>query len=688
MNSLNQTFAQAQQWHQRGQLPQAEIAYRRLLDQDPEHADGRHFLGLLLAQQARYAEAVAELEAACRLQPANPTYLSNLGEARFRQGQVQGAQQAWRAALRLKPQFPEAHYNLANSLKQQGQLEEAIAHYSEVTRLVPTHAKAWFNLGNTYREAGKYRSAIGAYEAALRIDPAHADAHNNLGATLKEFDRLPEAMLHYQFARWLKPDSSEALLNLAQLQETLGQTEEARASLAALIEKEPDQPLLKLMRASICPTVPFSNYEIDSWRASLSAEIAAVAASGAPLDLLGPDRLSGQMSAEMPYQGRDEKPLRQAYAQLFAPFLPRFEAPPPHPGRPKIGFVVTGGHEGVFIKCMRGIVQRLSSEKFELVIVCSLPNGEKILAPAIARGEIAYLGLSHKLAEAIETVRQARFDLLYYWECGTDAINYFLPFCRLARVQCTSWGWPVTSAIPNMDFFLSMEGIEPEGADAHYTEKLIKLPHLATYYFRPPIPAVLKPRSAFGLPAHAHWYLCHQNVRKLHPDYDQLVAEVLRRDPRGIFIVTGHKQATINHQLLRRIQGFHPDIADRVHVLINLPEPDYLSLVSHAEVILDTLYYCGGANTTYDAFACGTPVVTLPTAFHRGRYTAAAYAQIGLSECIAKDRDDYVRRAVALGMDPALRRELSAELLSRSVELFEDPRAVAELEACLLNLCA
>ena len=39
-------------------------------------------------------------------------------------------------------------------------------------------------------------------------------------------------------------------------------------------------------------------------------------------------------------------------------------------------------------------------------------------------------------------------QLIYFWEVGTDTTNYFLPFCRLAPVQCTGWGWPETSAAP------------------------------------------------------------------------------------------------------------------------------------------------------------------------------------------------------------------------------------------------
>ena len=100
-------------------------------------------------------------------------------------------------------------------------------------------------------------------------------------------------------------------------------------------------------------------------------------------------------------------------------------------------------------------------------------------------------------------------------------------------------------------------------------------------------------------------------------------------------------------------------------------------------MILDTLYYTGGANTTYDAFAMGTPVVTLPTSFHRGRYTRAAYEQIGVMDCIAQSQEDYIKKALAMGTDIEYRKDISGKIKEACGEVFEDRLAVAELESFL-----
>jgi predicted O-linked N-acetylglucosamine transferase (SPINDLY family) len=108
---------------------------------------------------------------------------------------------------------------------------------------------------------------------------------------------------------------------------------------------------------------------------------------------------------------------------------------------------------------------------------------------------------------------------------------------------------------------------------------------------------------------------------------------------------------------------------------------EYLRMVGAADVILDTPHYGGGANTLYDAFACGTPVVTLPGAAHRSRYAAAAYARMGIGEPVAPSAEVYVDRAVEIASPRELRDDLRRRILAASEVLFEDRQAIEEHRA-------
>jgi predicted O-linked N-acetylglucosamine transferase (SPINDLY family) len=110
----------------------------------------------------------------------------------------------------------------------------------------------------------------------------------------------------------------------------------------------------------------------------------------------------------------------------------------------------------------------------------------------------------------------------------------------------------------------------------------------------------------------------------------------------------------------------------------------FMSVLSYMDVLLDPLHF-GSGNTFYDAMVCGTPVVTWPGQFGRGRNVAAAYQQMGIADApVAQRLEDYAPLALALGHDPARRQALrEASLAAASQFLFEDMQAVREFESFL-----
>lgn len=187
------------------------------------------------------------------------------------------------------------------------------------------------------------------------------------------------------------------------------------------------------------------------------------------------------------------------------------------------------------------------------------------------------------------------------------------------------------------------------------------------------------PRRRFGLDEHWNLYLCMQNLRKIHPDFDAMLATILRHDPHGHLLLLEDPQAALGKQLRQRFLTSMPDVAGRVRFMPRAGYADYLALIALADVVLDTPHYGGGANTTYDALALGVPVVTLPGRFQRGRYAQAAYRQIGLLDAIASSPDGYVATALRLGSDRAARKELSTRLREAVPALFDDQQAAVEL---------
>ncbi|MEM7347021.1 MAG: tetratricopeptide repeat protein [Chloroflexota bacterium] len=641
--TIDHHFQQAIQAHQQGNLTQAEQLYRQLLTLAPNHAEVHHLLGLVYSQQARHDLAIGSLQQAIALAPGNPNYHNNLGEAQRRAGQLLAAAQSYQAALQLAPQMAPAHYNLANILKQQGDLERAIDHYQQALSLQPTYVKAHYNLGNVYLQQQRFVEAAQQYEQTIHYQPDFAQAHRNLGAVF----------------------------------EWQGDLETARPHLARALALDPSDRLFQLHVETRCPSIAESNAAIDAYRVALDQTLDRYLADPLQLDIERLPQPSAQPPLILNSQGRDDLALKQKYAQVFQPcFNPKPRAV--RQGKPHLGFVVLQ-QVNLFLQGMGGVVDRLSGDRFDLTLICTSQQVVQQCQQQINNPALHYLVIPRVFDQAVQIVDQAKFDLLYYWEVDTDPINYFLPFCGLALVQCTGWGWPVTSGIPQMDYFISSKLLEGDNPQRHYSEELVLFESLPAYFQRPPTLKKRPNRTDFGFSVEQNLYLCNQHPRKFHPDFDSILAEILRRDPQGFLLISQGYSPVLVDRLFQRWRHVMPDVVDRIQPIPWFPEKaDYYRFLATVDVNLDTLHY-GGTNTIYDSLAMGTPVATMPAPFLRGRYAYGVYRKMGFLECVVETPAQFVDIALALGTDKAYRAKVSRQIEIASPVLFEDQMAVDEL---------
>ncbi|MBK7259119.1 MAG: tetratricopeptide repeat protein [Ignavibacteriae bacterium] len=101
-------------------FPDAEIKYRKALEQDQQLVQGHFNLGNSLYRQGKYDEAVRAYDAARQVATesqtrANASY--NIGNAWMKAQQPQKAIQAYVDGLKLNPDDQEAKYNLSAALR-------------------------------------------------------------------------------------------------------------------------------------------------------------------------------------------------------------------------------------------------------------------------------------------------------------------------------------------------------------------------------------------------------------------------------------------------------------------------------------------------------------------------------------------------------------------------------------------
>lgn len=199
---LDQAFALALRHHEAGRLAEAERGYRHILQQQPEHSDSLHLLGVIALQTGNLEPALELVQRAIDLRPDGAVYRNNLGRILEGLGRVEDATRAYEAAIELDPASAEPFNNLGHLLEQQDRPAEAEARYRKAIELNPEYAEPHTNLGNVLKDRGELDAAIAAYRRAIALRPDLSPLHSNLLLTLHYHPGYAPADLAREHRKW------------------------------------------------------------------------------------------------------------------------------------------------------------------------------------------------------------------------------------------------------------------------------------------------------------------------------------------------------------------------------------------------------------------------------------------------------------------------------------------------------
>ena len=629
--------------HRQGRADLAEPIYREIVDQDPACAEAWHLLGVVELQRGNATAAVRNLEQACQIDENNPKYLNNLGSAYGISGRMDDAETTLRKAFELDPSNLDSLYNLGTSHQQNGNEHAAANIYAEILRQDPNHMDALNNFGAICKNLGQTEKAIELFNRALQCNPTNTPARMNLGSIYEERGDTAAAANHFDVICNTSPSSAASL-----------------------------------KRNLLLPVAYGSSLEIEEIRAKFEDNLDRLLENPPQIhDVLSECSRSAFFLA---YQGYNDRRLNEKLGQLYQRSSPSINFVADHVGtassagaKIKIGFVSRYFRNHTIAKLNCGLIAKLPRDEFE-VIVFSLRNDDDELAKFIRHHSDQFIVLPSNLSEARESIAARRLDILFYTDIGMDPFTYLLAFAKLAPVQCVTWGHPVTTGLQTIDFFVSCVAGESDTAEDHYSERLVRLDQIPTFYFRPEPVAAGAPED-FGLGSNRNLYVCPQTLFKLHPEIDQVFAEILECDPLAQFLLIdmGNELAKVVFQ--ERFRKAYGRLTDRIEWLPRLTQKQFLQLLSLANVLLDTFPFCGG-NTSLEAFAVGTPIVTFPGEFLRGRVTTAMYEQMGLGDYVSTSPKELAERAISIASDKDYRAQLSHDISERTNTLFENELVV------------
>ena len=733
--NLSGLLEQAVSFHDSGNLHEASKLYQSILALEPNHAEALHRVSLLAKAAKKIDVSLAYLDKAIALQPDQAHFYLSRGTILDDAGEIEQAISSVRRALSLRPGYAEAYNYLGLLLHDQNNLEEALVQFEQAVHYDPQFARGHNNLGNLLRAMSRFEEAEAHFRRAIEIKPDYGLAYHNLGLALMDLGRLADAEAAFSKATLLQPDYAPAHNYLGHAQRLQNKFSEAEASFRAATRLMPDHAVYfnnlgyvlweqgKLadavaaykqawtvapgdLRAALgftlsLPPIYQEKRQIDAIRERYALGVSGLkdttpkfVAQHAPQKLLEDLRWSNFYLA---YQGLDDKTLQIEYAEFVANILkaaaPQFMQPVPRASisgrRLRVGFL-----SNFFTHCTVGMyfkswITKLDKTQFDIFVYHIRPDKDWVTEEIMTHCEHFRQSPGSATSTGIiaAKVKQDELDILVYPELGMEVTSFVLAAMRLAPVQVAGWGHPVTSGHMNIDYYLSSASMEPPGAESHYSEKLVKLPGLGTWYTPARLPDAAS-REDYALPPGRTLYLCPQSLFKVHPDNDALFVAIAKRDPNAVLVFFSGRHPTITQLFLKRLTAAF-DKEGIAHqgrgvVLPYMSHASYLQVNMLCDVMLDTLHWSGG-NTSLDAIACGLPIVTLPGEFMRGRQSYGMLSAMGLQELIAKDEQDYTDIALRLGNDAEYRQRIARRIKIESRRIFEQQEPIRELEKFFLN---
>jgi predicted O-linked N-acetylglucosamine transferase (SPINDLY family) len=550
----------------------------------------------------------------------------------------------------------------------------------------PRQPFAWHGLAMLARATGAAEAELALLARAVQSAPENVELRLEYAGALESGGHIALVEEQFRDLCGLRPDVPHFWEALGIARQTLGEGAGAAEAYARACALQPSA-LRRLKLATLVSPIAASREAIAAERRAMESAMDQLLADPAQ-DLGDPMRAAPWPHFYTAYHGECNRALHAKEAAVYRHLFPSLEYVAPHcregrrvAGRIRVGLISQFLHDHSIGRTSRGFFSQLSRDAFEVTAISIAPAVDDAFSRFIRARAERCIDVPRDLAAARALIESARLDVLFYQDIGMEPFSYFLAFSRLAPVQCVSFGHPDTTGIPAIDYFVSNNRYETPEAGSHYSERLFLLRNLPTlaYYDRPERGAARRTRSDFGLAHDRHVYLCPQNLFKFHPDMDALIAGILRRDPRGELVAIAGRTGHWTELIRRRWTAAMPDVVDRIRFLPRMSAEHYVDLIEAADVMLDTIHF-NGMNTSLEAFAVGTPVVTWPREFQRGRHTQAMYRAMDLDEGIVDSAEAYVERAVALGTDAARREALKRRILDRNAALFREARVVREFE--------
>jgi len=236
----------------KGERTAAVLQLKSLLQDNPEHAESRLYLGLLYNESGDFRGAEKELRRALELRIDPARVLPALGKALIMQGEAKKVL-AEVSLEGLKEQDAIASVLAVRGLAHIAlrQTSEAKAAFDQALGVKPGHADAVLGLARLLAGERKLEEALAQVDRALEADSKSAEGLMLRGDLLRAAGKREESTAAYQKVVDLYPDHVSGLFALVSSAIASGQYDDASKHLATVRKTSPGNPMASYFQALV-----------------------------------------------------------------------------------------------------------------------------------------------------------------------------------------------------------------------------------------------------------------------------------------------------------------------------------------------------------------------------------------------------------------------------------------------------
>jgi predicted O-linked N-acetylglucosamine transferase (SPINDLY family) len=651
--NISEALQKVNELYQANQFAQAAALCQQILQRDAANHMAWYLLGAALLRVGENAKAEEALGRAVQLASAVPVYQSAYGTALVARHKYAQAAQAFRKAIVDSPQLASAHRGLGRALMQLGEPELAENSLEKSLEYGSSRAETLADIAIVKRRQGKLPAALVLARESVALAPEYAWGRNVLGLIQSDSGDQEAAIAEFEKALALRPNLSEAFSNLARSYYATGQYAKAIAVLRSGIEKAPNDPAAWANLGKVLMDVGPIDKAIPVLRRAHELDPGATMAHS---NLLHSLNYMPQVSAQT--VADEHRRWGTLHGQNVRP------DPPPRrqiaPGTPlRVGYLTPDLWKHPVTFFFEPLLRNHDPKAVLAFVYSDTQRPDEITEKFrhIAPRWRDSAGRSNSAVERM--IRSDEIDILVDLAGHTENNRLQLFLSKPAPLQVSYLGYPNTTGLLTMDYRLTDSWADAPGSEAFYTEKLVRLPRCFLCY-TPPEHAAAPVRTG---DAETITFGCLNRVAKITDEAIGLWAKILQATPgsRLLFKDKPLVDRKVCEVFLGRLaaQGIP---GERVKLeWPKMQHAEHLSLYNSIDVALDTFPY-NGTTTTCEALWMGVPVVTLVGQTHASRVSFSLLNCIGHAELAAQSPEEYVRLAVELAADRAVREKLRQTL--------------------------